>query len=160
MEYTEIQKLIDSMWESKLTDLEIEFADGTKISMKKAPVVEQKVVTTEATSNATNVATIPVAETTTQVVSNVTTPVALEAIKADAKIVKAPMVGTFYSKANPNAEAFVTEGDKIEKGQTLCIVEAMKLMNEIESDYAGTVKTIFVKDGEMVEYGQPLFEIE
>jgi len=159
MEYTEIQKLIDSMGESKLTDLEIEFADGTKISMKKAPAVEQKVVTTEVTSNATNLATNPVVETT-QVVSNVTVPVTSETMKPDAKIVKAPMVGTFYSKANPNAELFVTEGDKVEKGQTLCIVEAMKLMNEIESDYAGIVKTIFVKDGEMVEYGQPLFEIE
>ena len=160
MEYTEIQKLIDSMGESKLTDLEIEFADGTKISMKKAPAMETKVVPTEVTANTTNVATIPVAETTTQVVSNVTVSAIAETIKSDAKIIKAPMVGTFYSKANPNASSFVTIGDKIEKGQTLCIVEAMKLMNEIESDYTGTIKTIFVEDGQMVQYGQPLFEIE
>ena len=70
------------------------------------------------------------------------------------------MVGTFYSKANPSAKPFVLEGDKIDKGQTLCIIEAMKLMNEIESDFVGTVKRVLVKDGEMVEYGQPLFEIE
>ena len=160
MEYTEIQKLIDSMGESKLTDLEIEFADGTKISMKKSPAVESKAISTETTNNIINAATIPAAETTTQVVSNIIIPATIEAIKADSKIVKAPMVGTFYSKANPNAAPFVTEGDKVEKGQTLCIVEAMKLMNEIESDFAGNVKTVFVKDGEMVEYGQPLFEIE
>lgn len=159
MEYTEIQKLIDSMGESKLTDLEIEFADGTKISMKKSPAVTA-VVPTEAVANANNVATATVAETTTQVVSNVTVPATSEAINTDTKIVKAPMVGTFYSKANPNAEPFVTEGDKVEKGQTLCIVEAMKLMNEIESDYTGTIKKVFVEDGKMVEYGQPLFEIE
>lgn len=160
MEYTEIQKLIDSMGESKLTDLEIEFADGTKISMKKAPTVEAKVVPTELTAASTNVATIPMTETKAQVVSNVTVSASSETLSANAKIVKAPMVGTFYSKSNPTATPFVTEGDRVEKGQTLCIVEAMKLMNEIESDYAGVVKTVFVKDGEMVEYGQPLFEIE
>ena len=109
MEYTEIQKLIDSMGESKLTDLEIEFADGTKISMKKSPAVESKSISTESTNNIINAATIPVAETTTQVVSNVIIPATIEAIKADAKIVKAPMVGTFYSKENANAAPFVTD---------------------------------------------------
>lgn len=144
MEYTEIQKLIDSMGESKLTDLDIEFADGTKISMKKTNnVVQQNNIATEATAT---------------LVSNVTLEAKTEVETAN--IIKAPMVGTFYSKANPSAKAFVSEGDKIEKGQTLCIVEAMKLMNEIESDYAGIVKKILVKDGEMVEFGQPLFEIE
>lgn len=146
MEYTEIQKLIDSMGESKLTDLDIEFADGTKISMKKnVPTVS-------------NITTMPVAETTTTVVSNVT--VEAKAENTNLNIVKSPMVGTFYSKANPTSDPFVTDGDKVVKGQTLCIIEAMKLMNEIESDYAGTIKNILVKDGEMVEYGQPLFEIE
>lgn len=146
MEYTEIKKLIDSMGESKLTDLDIEFADGTKISMKKnVPTVS-------------NITTMPVAETTTTVVSNVT--VEAKAENTNLNIVKSPMVGTFYSKANPTSDPFVTDGDKVVKGQTLCIIEAMKLMNEIESDYAGTIKNILVKDGEMVEYGQPLFEIE
>lgn len=144
MEYTEIQKLIDSMGKSKLTDLDIEFADGTKISMKKnVPTVS-------------NVATMP--EATTTVVSNVTVEAKVE--NTNLNIVKSPMVGTFYSKANPTSAPFVTGGDKVVKGQTLCIIEAMKLMNEIESDYAGTIKNILVKDGEMVEYGQPLFEIE
>ncbi len=147
MEYTEIQKLIDSMGESKLTDLDIEFADGTKISMKKSNAV------TMVPNNATT-------DTTATVVSNVTVEAKTEVANVAANIIKAPMVGTFYSKANPTAEPFIREGDKVEKGQTLCIIEAMKLMNEIESDYAGTVKKVLVKDGEMVEYGQPLFEIE
>lgn len=158
MEYTEIQKLIDAMGESKLTDLDIEFADGTKISMKKAN--STAVTTNEIPVNTvTSIPTTHITETTAQVVSNVTVSAA-EKVESNAKVVKAPMVGTFYSKANPNANAFVTEGDRVEKGQTLCIIEAMKLMNEIESDYAGIVKKVLVKDGEMVEYGQPLFEIE
>ena len=136
MEYTEIQKLIDSMGESKLTDLDIEFADGTKISMKKN------------LTTASNSATIPYNITETKSEIN------------NVNIVKSPMVGTFYSKANPAADAFVLEGEKVVRGQTLCIIEAMKLMNEIESDYAGTIKNVLVKDGDMVEYGQPLFEIE
>ena len=147
MEYTEIQKLIDSMGESKLTDLDIEFADGTKISMKKS-------------NNVVSAPVNPVTETTATVVSNVTVEARAENMESNKNIVKSPMVGTFYSKANPTSEPFVTEGDKVEKGETLCIIEAMKLMNEIESDYAGIVKKVLVKDGEMVEYGQPLFEIE
>ena len=146
MEYTEIQKLIDSMGESKLTDLDIEFADGTKISMKK--------------NNASVTSVAPSVEALATVVSSVSIEEKREVTNQNVKIVKAPMVGTFYSKANPTSNPFVLEGDKIEKGQTLCIVEAMKLMNEIESDYAGTIKKVLVSDGEMVEFGQPLFEIE
>ena len=175
MEYTEIKKLIDAMGESKLTDLDIEFADGTKISMKKsnevlnsANVNEQLKTNMTANINPNILQTAPVtqfmatvpatqaAEATMQVAQNAATNVA----ENSAKVVKAPMVGTFYSKSNPSADAFVQEGDRVEKGQTLCIIEAMKLMNEIEADYSGVVKKILVKDGEMVEYGQPLFEIE
>ena len=71
-----------------------------------------------------------------------------------------PLVGIFYAAPAEDAEPFVQEGDGIEKGQTLGIVEAMKLMNELESDYCGTVKQILVSNGEMVEYGQPLFIVE
>lgn len=145
MEYTEIQKLIDSMGESKLTDLDIEFADGTKISMKKS-------------NNAVGTALAPVSEVDTTVVSNVT--VESKSEVSNAKIVKSPMVGTFYAKANPTSEPYVVEGDRISEGQTLCIIEAMKLMNEIESDYSGVITKVLVEDGQMVEYGQPLFEIE
>jgi len=74
-------------------------------------------------------------------------------------VVKSPIVGTFYRAPSPDDDPFVKVGDTVEKGQTLCIVEAMKIMNEIESDYSGEVKKILVEDGEPVEYDQPLFII-
>ena len=70
------------------------------------------------------------------------------------------MVGTFYSSSSPDSKAFVSEGKEVSKGDVLCIIEAMKLMNEIESDVNGVVKEILVRDGEMVEYGQPLFKVK
>ena len=75
-------------------------------------------------------------------------------------IVKSPMVGTFYRAANPNSPPFVDVGSQVKEGDTLCIVEAMKLMNEIEADKSGTVKAILVENGQPVEYGMPLFVIE
>ncbi|WP_244833063.1 acetyl-CoA carboxylase biotin carboxyl carrier protein [Clostridium sp. BJN0001] len=74
--------------------------------------------------------------------------------------IKSPMVGTFYSKASPESDSFVKEGDKVSKGKVICIIEAMKLMNEIESEYDGIIKKCLIKDGDMVEYGQPIFEVE
>ncbi|MDD6856869.1 MAG: acetyl-CoA carboxylase biotin carboxyl carrier protein [Lachnospiraceae bacterium] len=75
-------------------------------------------------------------------------------------IIKSPLVGTFYAAASPEDEAFVKEGDSIAKGQVLGIIEAMKLMNEIESDYSGTIIKVLVKNGDMVEYGEPLFVVK
>ena len=77
----------------------------------------------------------------------------------DLQLVKSPIVGTYYESPSPGAEAFVKIGDYVETGQTLCIVEAMKLMNEIESDASGEVIRVFVENGQPVEYGQPLFGI-
>jgi len=79
--------------------------------------------------------------------------------REDLHLVKSPIVGTYYSAPSPGTEAFVKVGGYIETGQTLCIVEAMKLMNEIESDISGEVLRIFVENGQPVEYGQPLFGI-
>ena len=75
------------------------------------------------------------------------------------KVVTSPLVGTFYSSASPEAEAFVKEGDTVKKGQVLGIIEAMKLMNEIESEYDGVVEAVLVNNEDVVEYGQPLFRI-
>ncbi len=80
--------------------------------------------------------------------------------EAGAHIVKSPIVGTFYDAPSPDAEAFVKLGDNVSNGQVLCIVEAMKLMNEIESDFAGEIVKVYVKAGQPVEYGQPLFAIK
>jgi acetyl-CoA carboxylase biotin carboxyl carrier protein len=77
----------------------------------------------------------------------------------DVHVIKSPIVGTFYASPSPSAEAFVTIGAKVESGQVLCIIEAMKLMNEIESDVAGEVVEILAENGKPVEYGQPLFGI-
>ena len=74
-------------------------------------------------------------------------------------MVTAPLVGTYYAAASPDAEPFVQVGDTVKKGQTLGIIEAMKLMNEIESEYDGTVKEILVKNEDVIEYGQPMFVI-
>lgn len=147
MEYEKIKQLMEDMGNSKLTAIDIDFPDGTKISMKKettvkvtTPVVEQ-VVTTENISRAEE-----------------TQETSLEEIKGN--IVKSPMVGTFYLKPSPTSESYVEVGKNVKKGDTLCIIEAMKLMNEIESEFEGKVKEILVKDGEAVEYGKPLFIIE
>jgi acetyl-CoA carboxylase biotin carboxyl carrier protein len=78
----------------------------------------------------------------------------------DGHVVKSPMVGTFYRASAPDAKAFVEVGDTVKVGQTICIIEAMKLMNEIESDQDGVVKAILVENGQPVEYGEPLFVIE
>jgi len=79
---------------------------------------------------------------------------------AGAHIVKSPIVGTFYSSPSPDADSFVSVGDRVEAGKVLCIVEAMKLMNEIESDASGEIVAVLAKPGQPVEYGQPLFAIK
>jgi acetyl-CoA carboxylase biotin carboxyl carrier protein len=96
----------------------------------------------------------------------VTAPPAAGGAKAEAELpenvtlVKAPLVGRFYRSPGPDAAAFVEVGDRVRKGQVLCIIEAMKLMNQIEAEQAGLVRAILVEDGRPVEFGEPLFEIE
>jgi len=87
------------------------------------------------------------------------TPVPIPAPEPEGHVVKSPMVGTFYRSAAPGAKAFVEVGDAVQTGDPLCIIEAMKLMNEIEADQSGTVKAILVENGQPVEYGQPLIVI-
>ena len=84
----------------------------------------------------------------------------MEKKEEDYKIVKSPMVGTFYSKSSPTAEPYVQVGSKVKKGDILCIVEAMKLMNEIESEFDGEIVEVCDNDGDMVDYGKPLFKIK
>ena len=126
MEYDKIKQLMEDMGKSNIEELEIEFPEGMKISMKKnvAVVPAQQVVAQQSTN-------IPVVQSiqTTQPVQ--------EEPKEEYKEIKSPMVGTFYSKPSPDKEAFVKVGDKVKKGQVVCIIEAMKLMNEIEAEFDG-----------------------
>lgn len=144
MEYEKIKQLMNDMGNSKLTSIDIDFPDGTKISMKKKSTKEIQVIQKSEQLNE-NEKQIEVAEK--------------EELQ-DEEIVKSPMVGTFYSKPSPNANSYVEIGQKVKKGDVLCIVEAMKLMNEIESEFDGEIKEILVQDGEAVEYGKPLFKIK
>ena len=143
MEYEKIKELIECMGNSALTSLDIEFPDGIKLNMKKDVTTNIKVVEKNEVNNViTSIDTI-------QEINE----------KIEGNIVKSPMVGTFYLKPAPDASPFVSKGQMINKGNTLCIIEAMKLMNEIESEFDGKIVDIFVKDGEAVEYGRPLFRI-
>ncbi len=144
MEYEQIKQLMKDMGDSKLSSLDIEFPDGVKISMTKTVESGLSVVTAE--KQMANVVEIP----TKQEVM----------VEDDVKVITAPMVGTFYASSAPDKPPYVKEGDKIRKGQVVCIVEAMKLMNEIESEFDGEVVEVCVKDGEIVEYGKPLFKIK
>lgn len=152
MEYKEIKRLMDDMGDSKLDTINIEFPDGTKISMSKNTKSEISIPADISNQ------TISVETASTQV-SNTTTTVKKEETE-NYKIVKSPMVGTFFESSSPNEEPFVKVGDKVHKGQVLCIIEAMKLMNEIESEYDGEIVEICAKNDEMVEYGMPLFKIK
>ena len=145
MNYEDIKKLIDDMGNSKLTEISIDFPDGTKIGMKK----EVKVVEKVQEKNIQHIEQKEVNEI-----------VETETQEDNCKIVKSPMVGTFYLKPDPNSNPYVEIGKKVKKGDILCIIEAMKLMNEIESEFDGKIIEICVKDGETVEYGKPLFVIE
>ena len=145
MNYEDIKKLINDMGNSKLTEISIDFPDGTKIGMKK----EVKVVEKVQEKNIQHIESKEVNEI-----------VETETQEDNCKIVKSPMVGTFYLKPDPNSNPYVEIGKKVKKGDILCIIEAMKLMNEIECEFDGEITEILVKDGEMVEYGKPLFKIK
>lgn len=143
MEYEKIKQLIEEMGNSKLTEVDIEFPDGTKISMKKDKMQEKIIQNT------------PIVENNT-----IENQIREDKNEKKGNIIKSPIVGTFYLKPSPTAEPYIEIGKEVKKGDVLCIIEAMKLMNEIESEYAGKVTEILVKDGEAVEYGTPLVRIE
>ena len=145
MEYEEIKKLMDDMGNSKLSSLDIEFPDGIKISMAKTVQNDISVVT---------------AERITPTVVEIDSTKKEEQKDENLQIITSPMVGTFYSSDAPDKPAYIKVGDKIHKGQVVCIVEAMKLMNEIESEFDGEVVEVCAKNEEMVEYGAPLFKIK
>ena len=159
MEYKDIKKLIDDMGESKIDELEIEFPEGVKISMKKntkKEVVIERVEPPRTVIEASAPMTVPVVS---QKQENSLVNVE-EKVEENYKIIKSPMVGTFYASSSPDKDPYVKVGDKVKKGQVVCIVEAMKLMNEIESEFDGEIVEICVNNQDMVEYGTPLFKVK
>ena len=151
MEYKEIKQLMEDMENSSLSSLDISLPDGTKISIQKENNEETKNYTVQSSKTVKNENNEKEEQ---KIIESKTSN------NENKKIVKAPMVGTFYLKPSPTSEAYVEIGKTVKKGDTLCIIEAMKLMNEIESEFDGKIIEICVKDGEAVEYGKPLFVIE
>lgn len=149
MNYEDIKRLIKDMGDSKIDSLDIEFPEGMKISMKKDKSIIKEVV-------AGDIA-VPMMQNSN--VQTMTEPTNKETKQETLKVITSPMVGTFYASPSPEKEAFVKVGDTVKKGDILCIVEAMKLMNEIESEYEGEIVEVCVKPEEMVEFGKPLFKI-
>lgn len=150
MEFENLLKLIQAVSDSELTQFAYR-ENGVNISMKKDK--KQKLVTVNG-SNAGGMLDMAAFE-----LEGEKSLAGQKGNQAEGNVVKSPLVGTFYSAQSPDAEPFVKVGDTVSKGQVLGIVEAMKLMNEIESDYAGTVKQVLVSNEEVVEFGQPLFVI-
>ena len=166
MKVEQVLQLIQAVSDSELTEFKYE-EDGVKLSLKKT---EGKIVQVQAPVAAPAVvqaapAVIPAAPAAPAPLAPApeAAPAAGEASAAEeapaGNIVKSPLVGTFYAAPAEDAEPFVKVGDSVKEGQVLAIVEAMKLMNEIESDFTGIVKEILVENGEAVEFGQPLFVI-
>ena len=154
MEFENLLTLLKTVSVSELTDFDYE-ENGTRIRLKKK---KETVVVSGASSN------VPVMgleniRTVENVAAVNTANTQADNSEPEGMIVKSPLVGTFYAAPAEDADPFVSVGDQVKKGQTLAIVEAMKLMNEIESDFDGKVAEIYVENGQAVEYGQPLFRI-
>ena len=155
MDLRKLKTLIDLVSESNVSELEITEAEGKVRIVKGGGAVVQQLVA----------ATVVAAQPAAAAVAVAAAPAAAEApaaapAAAQGHTVKSPMVGTFYRSSAPGAKSFVEVGSQVKEGDTLCIIEAMKILNEIESDKAGTVTQILGDNGQAVEFGQPLFIIE
>ena len=157
MDLNDLKKLIKVFETSNLHELEVEEKDGHRILMKKEPAAQ--IVTTReiARPAALEEAAMNMEASAPPAPAPASAPV--EEVKITGHVITSPMVGTFYRAPSPTSPQYVDIGDHVRKGQVLCLVEAMKLMNEIESDIDGKVVRIFPENGKPVEYGQHLFEI-
>jgi acetyl-CoA carboxylase biotin carboxyl carrier protein len=147
MDLRKLKTLVDLVSESNISELEITEAEGKVRIVKTPPAIAQAAVQ-YVTAAPQAAAPAPAAAEPA--------PAALPA----GKVIKSPMVGTFYRSSAPGAKPFVDIGDSVKTGQAVCIVEAMKILNEIESEIDGVVKRVLCDNGQAVEYGQPLFELE
>jgi len=151
MDLRKLKTLIDLVSESNVSELEITEAEGKVRIVKGGGAVVQQVVAAPVLAQPA-VAAAPAAPAAAAAPAPVAVPAG--------HTVKSPMVGTFYRASSPGAKAFVEVGSQIKEGETICIIEAMKILNEIEADKSGTVTQILGENGQAVEYGQPLFVIE
>jgi acetyl-CoA carboxylase biotin carboxyl carrier protein len=152
MDLRKLKTLIDLVSESNVSELEITEAEGKVRIVKGGPAAVQAFAAPVA---------MPVAAVAAPALA-ATAPAPLAAVPEAPKghTVKSPMVGTFYRASAPGAKSFVEIGSQVKEGETICIIEAMKILNEIEADKAGTIIEILCENGQAVEYGQPLFVIE
>jgi len=152
MDLRKLKTLIDLVSESNVSELEITEADG------KVRIVKQSAA--PAMVMAAHYPGQPMAQPAPAAAPVAAAPIAPVAEVITGHVVKSPMVGTFYRASNPSAKPLVDIGSVVKKGQSVCIIEAMKIMNEIECDVDGTVSKMLVENGQAVEYGQPLFIVE
>jgi acetyl-CoA carboxylase biotin carboxyl carrier protein len=154
MDLRKLKTLIDLVSDSNVSELEITEAEG-KVRIVKGPVGAPIMVAAPASA--------PMSAASLSAQPAPTAPAAMseaEQAAANGHVVKSPMVGTFYTSSSPEAKPFVQVGTVVKEGETICIIEAMKILNEIEADRSGTITRILVDNGQAVEYGQPLFHIE
>jgi len=155
MDLRKLKTLIDLVSDSNVSELEITEAEG-KVRIVKSMGVAQPMVMQQASP----VAAAPVVAAPVAPPAEVAPVVAAAPVAPAGHAVKSPMVGTFYRSSSPGSAPFIQIGSVVKEGDTLCIIEAMKILNEIESDKAGTVTQILCENGQAVEYGQPLFIVE
>src|ERR1700758_1421889 len=155
MDLRKLKTLIDLVSESGISELEVTEGEGKVRIVKNAPPVYVQQATSYAPPQLGG-APPPAAGAAAPAEAPAAAPAAAA---PQGHIVTSPMVGTFYRAPSPGADPFVQVGDSVKEGQTICIIEAMKLLNEIESDKSGVVKEILVENGQAVEYGQPLFVV-
>lgn len=153
MEFENILTLIKTVSDSELTNFKYE-ENGVKLSLSKRQNQVVSSVTYEPSVINETAKAAPSPQKTESIVEKQD---ALEDLSGN--IIKSPLVGTFYTAPSEDADAYVKVGDKVKKGQTLAIIEAMKLMNEIESEFDGNISEVYVENGQAVEYGQPLFKV-
>ena len=153
MDLRKLKTLIDLVSDSNVSELEITEAEG-KVRIVKGPVGGPVMVAAPVAAPVVAAAPLATAAAQPAVMSEA------EQAAAAGHVVKSPMVGTFYSSSSPEAKPFVQVGTVVKEGETICIIEAMKILNEIEADKSGTITRILVDNGQAVEYGQPLFHIE
>jgi len=153
MDLRKLKTLIDLVSESSISELEITEAEGKVRIVKAGAAVAGSVPAMPMVAAPVAMAAVPAAP-----VAAPSAPASAEAPAA--RVIKSPMVGTFYRSASPGAKPFVDVGSTVKEGEPVCIIEAMKIMNEIEADLGGTISRILCENGQAVEFGQPLFVLE